>query len=49
MGPVLITEGKLRQTKMYTPSPQCVEANDAEGGDTQQLEVWKWTNKSAVG
>jgi hypothetical protein len=46
MGPVLITEGDSRQTKTYTPSPQCIKANGAGAGASDNV---KWTDKSAVG
>jgi hypothetical protein len=32
MGPVLATEGKLRQTAIHTTSRQCVEANGVGAG-----------------
>ncbi len=32
MGPVLATEGELRQTATHTASRQCVEANGAGAG-----------------
>ena len=34
MSPVLTTEGELRQTATHTTSQQCVEANGAEAGSS---------------
>ncbi len=46
MGPVLTTEGKLRQTGSCTASRQCVEAN---GAGAVASNDGKQTNKSAEG
>ncbi len=46
MGPVLSTEGKLRQTATYTVGRQCVEANGAgagvsnNGNQTNDRVIW---------
>jgi len=44
MGPVLATEGKLRQTATHTASWQCVEAN---GAGAVVSNVGKRTNDGA--
>ncbi len=46
MGPVLATEGELRQTATYTEGRQCVEANGAGAGASND---GKGTNDGAVG
>jgi hypothetical protein len=46
MGPVLATEGKLRQTEMCACCRQCVEAN---GAGTGAFNVGKWTIDGAIG
>jgi hypothetical protein len=46
MGPVLATEGELRQTATHTASRQCVEANGARAGASDD---GKGTNNGAVG
>ena len=46
MGPVLATEGELRQTASRTASRQCVEAN---GAGAVASDDGKQTNKSAEG
>ncbi len=46
MSLMLITEGELRQTVTHTVSRQCVEANGAEAGAS---EDGKRTNNGAVG
>ncbi len=46
MGPVLATEGELRQTATHTASRQCVEAN---GAGTGASDDGKGTNNGAVG
>ncbi len=46
MGLVLATEGELRQTATYTASRQCVEANGAGAGVSDD---GKGTNDGAVG
>jgi hypothetical protein len=45
MGPVLATEGKLRQTETCACCRQCVEANDAGAGAFNDR---KWTNDGAI-
>jgi hypothetical protein len=46
MNPMLITEGELCQTATHTASRQCVEANGAGAGASDD---GKGTNDSAVG
>jgi hypothetical protein len=46
MGPVLATEGEFRQTTTHTASQQCVEANGAGAGASDN---GKGTNNGAVG
>ncbi len=46
MGPVLATEGELRQTASRTASRQCVKAN---GAGAVASDDGKQTNKSAEG
>ncbi len=46
MNPMLVTEGELRQTVTHTASQQCVEANGAGVGASDN---GKGTNNGAVG
>ncbi len=46
MGPVLATEGELRQTKTCTRCQQCVDANGAGAG---AFNDGKWTTDGAIG
>ncbi len=46
MSPMLVTEGELRQTATHTASRQCVEANGAGAGASDD---GKGTNDGAVG
>ena len=46
MGPVLATEGKLHQTKMYIRCQWCVNGN---GSGTGASDDGKQTNEGAVG
>ena len=46
MGPVLATEGELRQTETCARCRQCVEANGAGSG---AFIDGKWTNDGAIG
>jgi hypothetical protein len=45
MSPMLVTEGELRQTVTHTASLQCVEANGAGAGASDD---GKGTNDGAV-
>ncbi len=46
MSPMLVTEGELRQTATHIASRQCVEANGAGAGASDN---GKGTNDGAVG
>ncbi len=46
MSPMLVTEGELRRTATHTASQQCVEANGAGAGVSDD---GKGTNDGAIG